>query len=277
MTATPPTPPRNARATRRTLYALATLVAIFVLPLAWAVSAHYGNGPHETDWRTARRDSAGLAPDAAQTGEAVIQVYVARAFRWRGAFGVHSWIAAKPQGAREYTRFEVMGFAVARGAPAVRVATGVPDGYWFGSQPTLIRELRGGAEVDALIARLHAAAVDYPYNHEYRIWPGPNSNTFIAHLGRAVPELRLHLPPTAIGKDYLPGGALFARAPSGSGVQLSLAGLLGVTVAPEEGIELNLLGLSAGFAPWPPTLKLPGIGALGFAQPGAARGLPRTW
>jgi hypothetical protein len=278
MTATPPTPPRNARATRRTLYALATLVAIFVLPLAWAVGAHYyGNGPRETDWRSARRDSAGLAPDAAQTGEAVIQVYVARAFRWRGAFGVHSWIAAKPQGASAYTRFEVMGFAVARGAPAVRVATGVPDGYWFGSHPTLIRELRGGAEVDALIARLHAAAAAYPHKHEYRIWPGPNSNTFIAHLGRAVPELRLHLPPTAIGKDYLPGGALFARAPSGSGVQLSLGGLLGVIIAREEGIELNLLGLAAGFAPWPPTLKLPGIGALGFAEPAAPRGLPRTW
>ncbi|HRP97160.1 MAG TPA: DUF3750 domain-containing protein [Rhodocyclaceae bacterium] len=261
---------------RRALFVLAAIVAVFVLPLAYAVSTHYSDGPRATDWRTARRDSTGIAPDPARTDEAIIHVYVARAFRWRGAFGVHSWIAAKPQRASAYTRFEVMGFGVARGAPAVRVAPGVPDGHWFGSPPTLIRALRGGAEVDALIARLHAAAAAYPHNHEYRIWPGPNSNTFIAHLGRAVPELKLHLPPTAIGKDYLPGGAIIARAPSGAGVQVSLGGLLGITIAPEEGFELNLLGLSAGIAPWPPTLKLPGIGALGFAASGAASGLPRT-
>ncbi|WP_295507047.1 DUF3750 domain-containing protein [Accumulibacter sp.] len=68
----------------------------------------------------------------------------------------------------------------------------------------MIRQLRGGAEVDALIKRLHAAARAYPHNHEYRLWPGPNSNTFVAYLGRAVPALRLDLPPTAIGRTTCP-------------------------------------------------------------------------
>lgn len=242
---------------------LTAVIFVFFLPLGYAVTAHYANGNHPSDWRTANRDSSGIAPDPAATPEAVIHVYTARAFRWRGAFGVHTWIAAKPQGAAHFTRFEVMGFNVARGGRAVRVQTGTPDGYWYGSRPKLIREMRGGDEVDALIERLHDAAALYPYDNQYRVWPGPNSNTFIAYLGRAVPELRLDLPPTAIGKDYLPGGAMFARAPSGGGMQFSLNGLFGIILAPEEGLELNLLGLSAGIDLKPPAVKLPGIGRLG--------------
>ena len=243
---------------------LAILLAVFFLPLGCAVTSHLGGDERGSDWRTARRDSAGIAPAAEITSEAVIHVYAGRAFRWRGAFGVHTWIAAKSQGADHYTRFEVIGFSVARGGEAVRVARGIPDGYWYGSEPVLLREVRGGAEVDVLIERLHEAAGRYPHNHEYRIWPGPNSNTFIAYLGREVPELRLNLPPTAIGKDYLPEGAIFASAPSGTGLQLSFGGLLGLILAPEEGLELNLLGLSAGIDLWPLAINLPGVGRLGM-------------
>lgn len=243
---------------------LLVILVVFFLPVGCALTSHFTGEEGASDWRTARRDSAGIAPDAAAQPDALIQVYAARAFRWRGALGVHTWIAVKPQGADHYTRFEVVGFNVARGGDAVRVARGIPDGYWYGSPPTLLREIRGGEEVDALISRLHDAAQDYPYNNEYRVWPGPNSNTFIAYLGRKVPELKMNLPPTAIGKDYLPGGDVFARAPSGSGLQISLSGLLGVILAPEEGVELNFLGLSAGVDFWPLALNLPGLGRLGF-------------
>lgn len=248
---------------RRLAITLGTVGLVYFLPLGLAVTSHYAEGGQGSDWRTARRDSAGIAPPA-ETHESVIHVYAARAFRWRGAFGVHSWIAAKPSGTDTWTRFEVMGFNVMRGGEAVRVGAGVPDAYWYGAMPTLLREVRGGAEVDAIIERLHTASREYPHNHEYRVWPGPNSNTYIAHLGRAVPELSIDLPPTAIGKDYLPAGGLVARAPSGGGMQFSLAGLLGVIVAPEEGLELNVLGLSAGVDVWPPALKLPGLGRIGW-------------
>jgi len=79
---------------------------------------------------------------------------------------------------------------------------------------------------------------------------------------RAVPELRADLPSTAIGKDYLRGG-VFATAPSGSGYQMSLAGLFGVTASTVEGLEVNLLGLTFGIDPWPPALKLPLAGRIG--------------
>lgn len=246
------------------------VLLVFLLPAAIALGSHFASGQNELDWRSARRDSSGLAPDAATTPEAVIQVYAARAVRWRGALGVHTWIATKPAGAMQYTRMEVMGFGVAGGGEAVRVRSGVADAYWFGSPPELLRELRGGAEVDALIERLHEAAQAYPYRHEYRIWPGPNSNTFIAWLARAVPELGVDLPPTAIGKDYLPGGGLLADAPSGSGKQLSLGGLFGVMVAREEGLEVNLLGLTAGIDFQPLALKLPGLGRIDLAGRGSA-------
>jgi hypothetical protein len=100
----------------------------------------------------------------------------------------------------------------------------------------------------------------YPWGHSYRLWPGPNSNTFVAYVARQVPELGLDLPPTAIGKDYLGPTTFVARAPSGSGWQLSLAGLAGVTVAREEGLEINLLGLGFGVDVNDARLRLPGFG-----------------
>ena len=82
------------------------------------------------------------------------------------------------------------------------------------------------------------------------------------HIGREVPELGLNLPSNAVGKDFLPGSALFASAPSGSGFQVSLYGLAGVLFAVDEGFELNVLGLNIDAAV--PALKLPAIGRLGL-------------
>ena len=44
---------------------------------------------------------------------------------------------------------------------------------------------------------------------------------------------------------------------------VSLFGLLGVTAALEEGLELNILGLSFGIDPKDPALKLPVVGRIG--------------
>jgi hypothetical protein len=214
-------------------------------------------------WWELRRDPSGQAPEPTLTQDAVVQVYAARTVGWRGALAVHTWIALKPTDAASYTRYEVIGWGVAEGAPAIRVNRTGPDNYWFGSRPELLVDRRGPG-VDELIAEVEAAVKGYPYPLSYRTWPGPNSNTFIAYLGRCVPGLKLELPPTAIGKDYLPGGALAGRSPSGSGLQLSLFGLLGVMAGWDEGLELNLLGLTFGVDVRRPALKLPAIGRLGM-------------
>ena len=212
-------------------------------------------------WWEARRDSSAQAPDPATTPEAVIQVYAARTVGWRGVFGVHSWIAVKSVGATAYRRYEVVGWGVDRGAPAIRVDRAGPDNYWFGSRPELLVDARGDG-VDELIERVQDAVARYPYGATYRTWPGPNSNTFVAHVGRAVPELRLDLPPTAIGKDFLAGAALAGPSPSGTGAQVSVLGLLGILAAWEEGVEVNLLGLSFGVDVKDAALKVPIAGRL---------------
>jgi hypothetical protein len=217
----------------------------------------------DPNWWQARRDSSGQAPDPATTLEAVIQVYAARTVGWKGLFGVHTWIAVKPAGAPSYTRYEVMGWGVSRGAPALRVNRTGPDNYWFGALPELLVDRRGEG-VDELIGKVEAAVAAYPYPDSYRTWPGPNSNTFIAYIGREVPELRLRLPPTAVGKDYLPDGAPAGLTPSGTGVQLSLLGLAGVLVGWDDGVEVNVLGLTFGVDLVRPALKLPGVGRIGI-------------
>ncbi|UEM02156.1 DUF3750 domain-containing protein [Skermanella rosea] len=246
------------------IVSMAVLLFLLTGPMLVVAMGTVTLGGH---WSTASRQSSNQAPDPATTPEAVVQVYAARAFSWRGAFGTHPWFAVKPAGASDYVVYEKIGWRVMRGLPAISIARRTPDGYWFGQKPTILAELRGPA-AEAAIAKLDAAAKAYPYNDTYRIWPGPNSNTFAAFVGRAVPELRLDLPPTALGKDYLAPWSLFAPAPSGTGWQLSIFGLAGVLVAVEEGIEFNVLGLTVGIDPLDLAIKLPGLGRLG-PGPGA--------
>lgn len=215
------------------------------------------------DWRTASRESVGIAPDPSDTSEAVVQVYAARAFNWRGIFGVHTWIATKPANASHYTVHQVLGWRSYHGLPTVVSAPDIPDRLWYGNRPQIIAELRG-SDAQTAIEAIVEAVQTYPHSNEYTLWPGPNSNTFTAHVGRQVPALELDLPVTAIGKDYIANGAFMGRAPSGTGYQVSAFGLLGVLAAKREGLEVNLVGLSLGIDPLGPALKLPGFGRLGF-------------
>lgn len=217
---------------------------------------------HEGSWRKANRESAGIAPDPARVSEAVVQVYAARAWSWRGAFGVHTWIAVKPTDAVEFTVYEVVGWRARRGLPVLSMSNRPADGRWFGNMPEILADIRGEG-VDDVIARIDRVAKAYPYNNEYRVWPGPNSNTFTAYVARQIPELRLDLPPTAIGKDFMDASGFADISPSGTGYQVSLYGLLGLLVGREEGFEVNLLGLTFGIDPADIALKLPMIGALG--------------
>lgn len=237
---------------------LALVLAYF--PLAFAYLAFSGQ-LGASDWRSASREPAGLAPDPATTPEAVVQVYAARAVSWRGWFGVHSWIAVKAAHAKEFTVHEVIGWRLKRNGTVVVARNREPDGYWYGSRPELLGDIRGPG-VDAIIQRIETAAREYPYPDRYHVWPGPNSNTFTAFILRRVPELRVDLPPTAIGKDFL-GWKSVGKTPSGTGVQASLMGLLGVSAGIEEGLEVNLLGLNFGVDPKSLSLKLPIVGRLG--------------
>ncbi len=234
----------------------------YCLPVLVSAGIYLVNDRRHEHWSRADRSSTGLAPDPSRTREALVQVYAARTHSWRGIFALHTWIAVKGAGAATWERLEVIGWGVNRGLPAVRIGPGVPDSRWYGNDPTLLAELRGAA-AEAAIPRLYAAAADYPYPKSYTAWPGPNSNTFTAHVARRLPELRLDLPATAIGKNYPADGA-FSRTPSGTGWQFTLGGLGGIALGLEEGLEIDLIGLATGIDLNRPALRLPGIGRLGF-------------
>ena len=238
---------------------------VLLLLLGPAYMGTFGNITLGADWQTADRSSAGIAPNAAATPEAVIQIYSARAFSWRGIFAVHTWIATKPENAANYSVHEVLGWRSYQGLPVVSSTAGIPDRSWYGATPEILVDLRG-AQAAELIPQIVEAVNAYPYADKYVMWPGPNSNTFTAWVARQVPELRMDLPTTAVGKDFLGTTRLFDITPSGTGGQFSAFGLLGIAAGLREGLEVNLLGFNLGIDPLGLAIKLPGIGRVGQAS-----------
>src|SRR5438045_1906147 len=109
--------PLSRRGVYRIWGAALLLLVLYLAPVL--VSLCLADPRRGVPWYQARRDPTGLSPDPAATQEAVIQVFAAPAVSWRGIFSVHTWIAVKPAGAPRFTRYEVLGFGVANGAPAV--------------------------------------------------------------------------------------------------------------------------------------------------------------
>ena len=151
------------------------------------------------DWRTASRESAQIAPPANE-GQAVIQVYAAAVWGWRGWFADHTWFATKEKNADQYTVLEVIGWRARRGLPVVRIAKDIPDRHWFGQRPRLLLDIRG-QRAEHLIPKIHQAAANYPYPDQYAML-GPNSNTFTAWIAQQVSTLNLSLSMRAIGKNF---------------------------------------------------------------------------
>ncbi|WP_373086417.1 DUF3750 domain-containing protein [Sneathiella sp.] len=247
------------KSVRNILILILCVLTPFVVPQMLSYAAGPGTGA--ADWSSARRDTAKLSPAPEDYPGAVIQVFGARTWSWRGNFAIHTWISMKKSGAYDYHRYEVIGWRAYRGGEALTHRRGSPDNYWFGNLPELLAEVKGEA-AEHLITKIEGVIEAYPHKYDYRLWPGPNSNSFIAHIGREVPELALDLPPTAIGKDYIGSGIVTAHAVSGRGFQLSLGGYGGFTLSPVEGAELHLLGLTIGFDFDDVALKLPGFGRI---------------
>ena len=235
------------------------LLVLLVAPIAVSTVA-YLFGDRSIGWQSADRSSAGLLPPPAQHPDALLRIYAARTVRWRGIFAVHSWIVIKEPNAPGYTRYDY----TAWGEP-IRINGFAPDGRWFGGAPETIAAADGEA-ASRMIPKIRAAVEGYQWRSsgDYRAWPGPNSNTFVAAMLAAVPELQAALPPTAIGKDYPYDGDMFGLTPSATGVRISLGGYLGLTIGWVEGIEINFLGAVFGIDLRRPAVKLPALGRLGF-------------
>ena len=251
-----------ATALRRSakLIGLWAVIAI-AAPLIVGASLTYARG-WPSGWRAADWSSAGVAPNPRTESEAIVQIYGARTGRWKGVFAIHTWIALKKKGASHFDRYDVVGW----GRPVRRNAYPV-DGKWYSNLPSVVHEVRGPAAED-LIPRIEDAVSRYPYSDygSYRVWPGPNSNTFVAWVARQIPALGLEMPATAVGKDYLGHGMQFAHTPSGTGWQFSWTGMIGVSLALHEGLEIHVLGLTLGIDPQDLAIKLPSFGTLSLRR-----------
>lgn len=239
---------------------LIALLALFLVPLS-THAAWWQLQDHPASWSDANWTSSGLLPDAGRDRHAVVHVLAGRTGRWKGIFAHHTWIVVKPKGAKRYTRYDVVGWG-----KALRIDAYPADGRWYGNVPDILVTLSGAA-AERAIPEIQRAVAAYPYgaSGSYVIWPGPNSNSFVAAVARTVPALAPALLPTAVGKDFA-GWPLYAgAAPSHTGYQVSLGGLLGVTLARIEGLEVNVLGLVAGIDLARPALKLPGWGRIALA------------
>ena len=78
------------------------------------------------DWRTASRESARIAPDPAETSDAIIHVYGADAWGWRGWFAIHTWIALKRTDEDVYTIYDVVGWRGFNGQQVMRIRPDIP-------------------------------------------------------------------------------------------------------------------------------------------------------
>ncbi len=237
------------------------LFALFLAPLI-ARAALYAASSEPRSWRDADWSSTGLLPKAGADPQARVIIFTGTAGAWKGIFAVHSWIVLKRAHATTWTRYDVVGW----GEP-VRTNNWPADGRWFGNMPVAIADI-SGADAEKLIPRIENAIANYHFARagDYRIWPGPNSNSFVATILRSVPELGVSLPSNAVGRDFR-GGIYAGLTDSRTGIELNLNGLAAVKLGWIEGIELNLLGLVAGLDLRHPGLKLPGFGRIGFESP----------
>jgi len=248
---------------------LVGLLALFLFPLA-VHAALYAGKDRPASFRDADWSSVGMLPPATADRDARLLVFTGRTGRWKGIFSLHSWVVCARANATTWSRYAVVGW----GQP-VRSNGWAPDGRWFGDIPVVLMDVRG-TQAEALIPKVKAAIADYSYNEfgDYRMWPGPNSNTFVATVLRAVPELETTLPPNAVGKDFR-AYPYVGLTDSRTGIEASLFGLLGFKLGWVEGVELNFLGLVAGLDLRHPGIKLPGFGRIGIDD-GTAVAAPST-
>jgi len=252
---------RPKRRTKTRFRFLSWLLILLLAGPVWMLT--FGSVNLSSNWRTASHKSAGLIDTSNFPHQARVLVFAARAFSWRGAFAVHTWVAIRKADNDQFTVYQVVGWRAWMGRSAIVIEQAAPDREWFGNKPTILADIHGQA-ADKAIEHIAMAVAKYPYPRNYWLWPGPNSNTFTAYLLRNTPELTVALPGNALGKDFLINTRFWGPTPSNSGYQLSLFGIFGLMLAREEGFEINILGLVFGLNWQQQALTIPGIGSLSW-------------
>jgi len=238
---------------------LLLILVVYLLP-AMASAGWWLLQNHPRNWREADWTTSGVLPKADADRNAAIYIMSAGTGGLKGAVASHSWIVTKASGDATYNRYDKVGWGA-----AIRRNNYVADAYWYSNTPHIVREIKG-AEAARLIPEVEAAIQAYPHAGvgDYRIYPGPNSNSFVAHVLRRVPDLGTVLPPDAVGRDFLADGRMFEIDADGRDMHVTLYGLVGVAAGQRSGFEVHFMGLVAGVDIANPGLKIPAIGRIGL-------------
>lgn len=170
----------------------------------------------------------------------------------------HPWIALRDDGATAWERWEVMCCPHDEVGPSLDTVhqhqmSPVED-YGGGGGRVRFHGVFRGERARRMISCVREEGPRYPYRHQYLMWPGPNSNTFVDWVLRAC-DIPVSLLSTSIGKDYR--GVVGASVTSeGTGIQLETP-VFGIRIGVHEGIQLHLFGLSVGIDFWPPAIIVP--------------------
>ena len=177
-----------------------SILALFLLPIAARAALYaYEGGPGS--WRNADWSSTGSLPAAAAEPEARVLIMSGRTGGWKGVFSVHSWVVFKPR--------ERQGLAALRRGRLGQSGADQRLGRRTAAGTATCRRSCSTCAATAAakaIPKIEAAVKEYHYANagDYRIWPGPNSNTFVATVLRAIPEAEAILPANAVGRDFRP-------------------------------------------------------------------------
>lgn len=239
--------------------AITVFAFLFLLPAA-GTAAWWASVDRPSSWRSADWSASGVLPAANEINGPAVFLMAARTGGLKGAFSVHCWIVIKRDDGAGYDRYDKVGW----GLP-VRKNGYAADGRWYSNTPRIIAAVRGAA-ARPLVAKAEAAIAAYPYSHrgDYRIWPGPNSNSFVAYVLRAIPEMDARMPSNAVGRDFAPGFASLTIDRDHTDIHATIGGLVGFAAGLRSGFELHLLGLVAGFDFTRPALKIPAYGRVGL-------------
>jgi hypothetical protein len=133
-----------------------------------------------------------------EPAEPVLQLRCAK-IPWVAWVACHTWFAEYSTAEGRWVRWEVWQTSGGKAFGHVRKDL-MPAGSGVGAGPSWVLAEWRGEEAQRLRAVLNRPE-DYPWPHEYRYVPGPNSNTYTAWVLRQA-GIDCPLPPAAIGKGY---------------------------------------------------------------------------
>jgi hypothetical protein len=133
---------------------------------------------------------------------------------WPLSFAVHVWFVVTCDEVSD--RYEVWAkLGKINGTAVVKNALDLQSGFRtsYFSHPvtpkktgvaTLLARVEGeaGSVVAELYQRIVSSPQMYPHTTRYRMWPGPNSNTYVAWCVAPCPDLQVALPWNAFGKNF---------------------------------------------------------------------------